>query len=366
VARNLDDLADLLSLTIADLPKQYFEVTWTNQDYEACRIYNKEAIRIDGGKSIDRRVMLSNTGNARYRRYYDTDEPTVGDQMHEISVKWTRLSTNYSWDDLELLHQMNSTKGFIRLIKERRIDGLWSLADLIEERFWKTPTNATDTLYPYGIPYYLRLITSGSTTDEDFVGQTITYQDGTTGTTCAGIDAATEANWRNYAFLYTKIDNDFLKKCRIACAKVKFKAPAFINDPAQKRNAQKRIYTDFSNWADLMDLADAKDDRHSGKDVLSNLKVTDGADVLINRVPVIPLNQLEGFTDPASSTAVSPIWYVDFKYLQPIVHEGYWMEETKPMTDRGQHTTFTIFLDGSHQNLCTNVKQLGWVAHLTH
>lgn len=365
MARNLDDLADLLSLTIADLPKQYFEVTWTNQDYEACRIYNKEAIRIDGGKSIDRRVMLSNTGNARYRRYYDTDEPTVGDQMHEISVKWTRLSTNYSWDDLELLHQMNSTKGFISLIKERRIDGLWSLADLIEERFWKTPTNSTDTLYPYGIPYYLRLMNTTTTTD-GFVGQTIGYQDATTGTTCAGINASTESNWRNYAFLYTKIDNSFLKKARMACKKVDFKAPLFINDPSQVRNAQKRIYTDFDNWAEFMDLADAKDDNHSGKDVLGNLTVDDGANVYVNRVPVIPLNQLESYTEPSTSTAVSPIWYVDFKYLLPVVHESYWMEETKPMTDRGQHTTFTIYLDGSHQNLCQNVKKLGWVAHLAH
>jgi len=362
--RDLDSLGDLLSLTLADLPKQYFEVGWTHQDYEATRIYNKESMRIDGGKSIDRRIMLSTTGNARYRKYYDTDEPAVGDNMHEISVKWARLSTNYSWDDLELLHQMNSTKGFIRLIKERRIDGLWDLANLIEERLWKTPTSATDTLYPYGIPYYLRLMGTGNTTD-GFVGQTISYQDASTGTTCAGIDASTESKWRNYAFLYTKIDNSFLKKVRVACKRVNFKAPMNIIDPAQKRNAQKRIYTDFDNWAEMMDLADAKDDNHSGKDVLGNLKVSDGGDVYVNRVPVVPLNQLEDYSDPTGG-AVAPIFYVDFKYLIPVVHEGYWMEETKPMTDRGQHTTFTVFLDGSHQNLCTNVRSLGWVAHLAY
>jgi hypothetical protein len=366
MGRSLDDLGDLLALTTNDLPKQYFEVTWTNNDYEACRIYNKESMRIDGGAKIERKVMLSNTGNARYRTYYDTDEPTVGDVMHTIEVPWTRLSTSYSWDDFELLHQMNSTKGFIRLIKGRRIDGLWALADLIEERMWKTPTNSSsDNLYPYGIPYYLRLMNTLTSTD-GFVGQTIGYQDGTTGTICANIDASTESNWRNYAFLYTKIDNSFLKKARMAFAKINYKAPLIVTDPAQTRNAQKRVYTDFDNWADFMDLADAKDDNHTGKDVLGNLQVDDGGTVYINRVPIVPLSQLESYIEPSTSTAVSPIFYVDFKYLVPVVHDGYWMEETKPMTDRGQHTTFTIYLDGGHQNLCTNVKALGWVGHLAH
>jgi len=365
MARDLADLGDLLSLTLADLPKQTFEVAWDNNDYEAVRIYNTKNMRIDGGKSIDRRIMLDSSGAARYRRYYDTDEPTVADQMHEISVKWCRFSTDYSWDDLELLHQMNSTKGFIRLITERRLDAQWDLAKLLEDRLWKEPTSATDYLYPYGIPYYLNHMTSGQTTD-GFVGQTIAYQNGTTGTTCAGIDASSEDKWRNWAFLYTDIDNALLKSIRIACKRIKFKAPMNVKDPSNVRNAQRRIYTDFDNWAELMDLADAKDDNHSGKDVLGNLKVSDGGDVFINRVPVIPINDLDGYTHPSSGTATSPIMYVDFSYLIPVVHEGYWMEETKPMTDRGQHTTFTVYLDGSHQNLCTNRRQLGWIGHKTH
>ena len=365
MARDLADLGDLLSLTLADLPKQTFEVAWDNNDYEAVRIYNTKNMRIDGGKSIDRRIMLDSSGAARYRRYYDTDEPTVADQMHEISVKWCRFSTDYSWDDLELLHQMNSTKGFIRLITERRLDAQWDLAKLLEDRLWKEPTSATDYLYPYGIPYYLNHMTSGQTTD-GFVGQTIAYQNGTTGTTCAGIDASSEDKWRNWAFLYTDIDNALLKSIRIACKRIKFKAPMNVKDPSNVRNAQRRIYTDFDNWAELMDLADAKDDNHSGKDVLGNLKVSDGGDVYINRVPVIPINDLDGYTHPSSGTATSPIMYVDFSYLIPVVHEGYWMEETKPMTDRGQHTTFTVYLDGSHQNLCTNRRQLGWIGHKTH
>ena len=361
------ELADFIAITLNDLPDQYFEVAWDNQDYEACRIYQQERWQVDGGDMIERKVMLNNTGRAHYRRNYETDEPTVGDVMHTIKVGWTRLSTDYSWDDFELLRNIKSSaKGFINLLKVRRIDGLWSLADLIEERFWKTPTSATDDLYPYGIPYYINFMDTATTTD-GFVGKTILYQDATTGTSCANIDANTESKWRNYAALYTNIDNAMLKKFRKAFWSTKFKAPLFVNDPAQKRNAQKRVYCDIDVACDLMDLADAKDDRHSGKEVLGKMLVDDGSMVYINRLPVVPIPQLDGYTTPdATPVAVAPIFCVDFKYIIPFIHDGYWMKESEPMVDRGQHTTFTVYLDGAHQNLCTNRRRLGFVMHKAH
>jgi hypothetical protein len=33
------------------------------------------------------------------------------------------------------------------------------------------------------------------------------------------------------------------------------------------------------------------------------------------------------------------------------------------MVDRGQHTTFSVFLDGSHNNLCINRRTAGFVLH---
>lgn len=356
------ELADMISLTLDDLPKQYFEVAWTNQDYEACRIYQNDRMVISGGEQITRKAMLDPLGNARYRRNYDTDEPQVGDVMHTIRVPWTRLSTDYSWDDFELLRNKNNVKGFIDLMVTKRTEGLWSLADLIEDRFWKTPTSATDDLYPYGVPYYIRMLDADATT-RGFEGKTIRFQDGTTSTICAGIDAGTETKWRNYAALYTQIDNAMLKDFRLAFMYTKFKAPLFINDPAQARAHMKRVYTDFPNVADLMDLADAKDDNHSGKEVLGGLTVDDGGMVYLNRLPVVPIAELEDVTDPETTDASGPIYCVDFKYFIPYVHDGYWMVEKAPMQDRGQHTTFTVFLDGAHNNLCTNTRQGGFVLH---
>lgn len=358
MAVDIDALADLIAITIDDLPKQYFEVGWDNQDYEFCRIYQNERMEIDGGNKIERKVMLDESGNARYRRLYDTDEPNVQDVMSTIEISWCLIGTNYSWDEFELLQNKNSAKGFIKLIRVRRTDGLWSLANKIEDRAWKTPTNSSDKLYPLGVPYYFNVLDSTGTINSSsgFVGATITYQDASTGTSCAGIDASTEAKWRNYAAVYTKVDNAMLKAFRLAFMHTRFKAPLFVNDPQQKRNAAKRIYTDFTTTAELMDLADQKDDRHSGKDVLGNIKVDDTGLVYVNRLPVVPIPQLNG-------ASYTPIYCINFQKFIPVVHDGYWMEEKKPMVDRGQHTTYTVYLDGAHNNLCTNRREAGFVLH---
>ncbi len=352
------DLADVIAITINDLPKQEFEVGWDSQDFEACRIYQNERMVIDGGNQIERKIMLDQSGNARYRRAYDTDTPGVSDVMHTIKAPWTRIGTNYSWDDFELLQNKNNAKGFIDLMKVRRVDGLWSLAELIEDRFWKTPESTTDDLYPFGVPYYITMFSADATlnTSAGFNGKFIKFQDSTYDSTCANINAANEAKWRNYAAPYTAIDSAFLKTFRLAFMYTKFKAPLIVNDPQNKRTAAKRVYTDFDTVAQIMDLADQKDDRHSGKDIMSNLRMDDTGLAFVNRLPVVPIPQLNG-------AAYTPVYCIDFSKFIPYVHDGYWMKEGAPETDRGQHTTFTVYLDGAHNNLCLNRRTAGFVLH---
>jgi len=352
------ELVDLIQLTLNDLPKQEFEVMWDNIDYEFSRIYQQERMVIDGGNQIERKVMLDHTGRARYKYLYDTTQPAVGEVMHTIKVPWTQITTDYSWDKFEILQNKNRPKGFIDLMKTRRIDGLWSLADLIEERAWKTPTSATDTLFPFGVPYYLNMKDAEGNVNNGagFVGATIDYQNGTTGTVCAGIDAAEEPKWRNYAALYAAVDNAMLKIFRTAFVRTKIKSPLFINDPANKRTAAKRIYTDADTAVEMQMLADARDDQVTGKELLGNIRMDDSGLVFINRLPVVPIDELD-------KAARKPIYMVDFEKFIPFVHDGYWMEESEPMNDRTQPDVFTVFLNGAHNNLCINRRKAGFVLH---
>lgn len=356
------DLADLIATTLNDLPHQEFEVGWDHIEYEACRIYQQERMEIDGGNQIERKVMLDNTGNAKYCRLYDTDEPRVGDVVKTIKVSWTQLKTSYSWDKFEILRNKNSAKGFVNLLQTRRVDGLWALANLIEERFWLTPNSATDDLFPNGVPYFLTAYTDGSgavNTTAGFNGKYVKFQDATFSSNVSGIDAAVEAKWRNYCAPYTTINNAFARTAREAFMRTKFKVPMIINDPSKPINAAKRWYTDPTTVSAMMDFCDQKDDNHTGKDMLGNMKMDDTGLVFINRLPVVALDVLD-------NASLTPVYCVDFSKFRPVVHEGYWMEESEPMNGgTRQHTVFTVFLDGAHNNLCLNRRTTGFVIHKT-
>lgn len=350
-----DQLLDLVATTLKDLPKQTFEVLWTNQDYEFCRIYQENRMQVDGGTSIQRNVMLDHSGNARYRKLFDTDQPNTANVQKQIDVPWTQISTDYSWDVLEIHRNRNSAKGYISLMTSRRTDGLWSLADLIEERAWKTPTSATDKLFPYGVPYYMNMLDAGSTT-AGFSGRTIRYQDGSTGTACAGIDAATEDKWRNYAAVYTKVDNGLLRTLRRAILATRFRPPLFIDSPGQDEVGTRRMYAGLDVNVELQDLADKRDDNTQPKDLAGKNLIDVQGTCYFNKIPIMYIPQLDG-------VSYDPIYTVDFRKFVPYVQEGYWMEESKPMTDRLQHTSFTVYLDGSHNNLCLNRRTAGFVIH---
>jgi hypothetical protein len=57
------------------------------------------------------------------------------------------------------------------------------------------------------------------------------------------------------------------------------------------------------------------------------------------------------------------VYFVDFSKFIPYVQSGYWLHEDDPMVDRGQHTTFTVFIDGAHNNLCLSRRKAGFVLH---
>jgi len=351
-----DALVDLIATTLRDLPDNVFEVMWDSQAYEFCSIYEESRRKIDGGTSIERNVVLDETGAAHYRQLFQTDTPTVENVQRKINVPWCQLGTNYSWDILEIMRNKNSPAGYIDLMESRRMERLWGYAELIESRGWLTPTSATDNLYPYGIPYYLNMLNAAVTT-AGFSGQTIRYQDGSTGTSCAGLDAAIEAKWRNYAAVYTKVDNYLLRTLRKAFLLTRFKPPRIVKSPGNDAPGPKvRIYCDADRAVELMDLADKRDDNSGPRDLAGKALIDVEGVTYFNRRPIVYIPQLDGVT-------YNPIYCVDWSKLQPIVQDGYWMEESKPMIDRLQHTTVTVYLDGCHQNLCLNRRTAGFVVH---
>ncbi len=353
----MEDHTDLLRTTLRDLPKDKFEVMWTYQTYEFNRIFAEKKLSIDGGTSVKRNVVLDHTGQAKFRQMFDVDAVNVAHVHKEIDVPWTQLSTQYSWDVLELMTQRNSAKGYIDLLKTRVNDALWAWADLVEERGWQTPTSATDKLYPYGVPYYLNRLNTGTTTD-GFLGQTITFGDASTGTVCAGIDAAVEEKWRNWAAVYTVVDNSLLKKFRTAFAVTRFYPPRFINNPGQDAETDRIVYCGLDTFTALGDMLDKRDDNNTPVDMLGGVKIRINQQGVpfINGHPIVYVPVLD-------DASFGEIYAVDWAKLRTVVQEDYWLKETEPMKSPTQHTVLVVYTDGRCCILCTNRKTAGFVLH---
>jgi hypothetical protein len=359
----VDQIQDLLATTLRDLPKGEFEAMWDYQNYTFAHIYAEHNREIDGGTSIQRNVILDETGDAKYRTLFDTDQPMVNQAQFVVNVPWVQLGTNYSWDEVEILTNKNDEKGFIRLLESRRTTSLWSYANLFEQKGWATPVNAADTKNPFGIPYYITFANSGvDVGGGGFVGQTIRYQDGSTGTVCAGLDAASLPKWRNYADIYKRVDNALLRTLRSAVRRTRFNPAPIMPKPGNdKVGPGITLYAADDVCSQLEDLSDKRDDASAPGDLAGKMLYNRDGVSHFNKMPVEYAPLLDGFT--VGSSTPNPLFCIDWSKLQPVTFDGYWMKEGKPMVDRGQHTTYTVYLDSRHNNLCINRRTAGFVIH---
>jgi hypothetical protein len=350
-----DALLDLLKTTLADYGKDAFEVMWGKQRYEYCERMQNSNFRIDGGTSIKRNIMLDHTGQARFVQMFEVEDTTIGDVQSQMDVPWCSYRTKYAWDKKELLDQRGSQHGFIDLLLSRRTESLWSLADLLEEGGWKGRLSATDTRNPLGVPEALCMMDAAETTP-GFKGQTIRYRGGTTGTIFQGIDASTTAKWRNYACVYTTVDNALIKSLTRACLMTAFKPAWFVPQPGKDAIGPRRMYAGVDVVNDMIDIADAKDDNHAPNDARGRVRVNGNGGVMFNGMPLIHIPDLDLAT-------YSPIYAIDWTKLQIIIQDGFHMVEDEPMRAPSQPSVLQVYLNGAYQQLCQNRRTVGFVAH---
>ncbi|MBE3045981.1 hypothetical protein IMZ48_26270 [Candidatus Bathyarchaeota archaeon] len=358
----VDQLSGLLATTHTRYPKQELTVTWNDSRFEAARILNTENIKKQGGTSITGKALLSPTGNARWVDYYEKDQLGQGETLHEFTMPWKRFTTNWSWDEFEILQNKSDPEGFIDLAKVKECQAMWDLANLFETSFWKTPTSASSKEMR-GLQYYIRMMDKETTTD-GWVGKTIRYQNGDVSTVCAGIDASVYSQWCNWAALYTAVNSALIKTLRTAFMRSGFKAPLGANQFEVRKAAKRRVYTGYDVKAGLFDYLDAKDDVHATKETFGRMVVTEGTDMLINGHDVIAIDDLAAMTDVETGDTASPIYCVDFAHFVPVVYSGYWMKVTGPVHGGTiQHTTWTMFKDGACNCWSDNPRAAGFVVH---
>jgi len=358
-----DQLSGLVATVHTKYPKNELTVTWDDSRFEAARVLNQDNIKKQGGTTITGKAMLNPQGNARWiDGYYEKDQLAQGETLHEFTMPWKRFTTNWSWDEFEILQNKSDPEGFIDLAKVKEMQAQWNLAQLFEAAFWTTPTSATGKEMR-GLQYYIRPITISSTTG-GYVGKTIYFLNGTTSTECAGIDADVYSQWCNWADIYTAVNEDLVKKLRKAFLKSKFRAPLGATQFEVRKGAKRRVYCGATTKLDLYSYLDAKDDVHQSKETLGRMVVGEGTDLLINGHDVMDIDELEDIAVTGSSSDFDPIYCVDFAHFVPVVYSGYWMKRRGPVHGGTlQHTTFTMFIDGAVNVWCDSPRSAGFVIH---
>lgn len=349
-------LADLLVTTRKDYGTT-FEVTHKYQRYPFCNRLQTKNYKVDGGTSIVRNIMLDDSGQARFILPYEVEDTTVADVHTQMEVPWTQFRSKYAFDDYEIKAQKGSCHGYIDLFKTRQVDCYVGIANMIEEAGWQGRLSAADTTNPLGIPEALCMLDAGETT-AGFSGQTVRYRGGTTGTTFQSIDASSEDRWKNYAFVYSAIDNEFAYQLTLAQLKTNFRAPSFVPLPEQANQMGTRaMYAPAITLARLHRIANAQDDNNVPNDLAGRLGVSADGTLMFNGVPMEYAPYLD-------SATYSPIYAVNWDVLQMVVRDGRWMFEYDPI-DGGitMPSVTVIFVEGQYQQLCLNRRTVGFVGH---
>lgn len=345
------DLLDLTRTTLQNLPDLTFEVALDFQEYPVCNYwFQRDKVEIESGTSIERNIILDTSGNARFVRLYQKTPINVADVQQKITAPWVQVQTHWSIERRESLRNRAPAR-YIRLIQSRRVDATVDLADLLERKAWDTPTSASDDLNPRGLPYWLSKRNTSSS-GQGFDGQTIRFSGGSTSTTKAGIDASLAVNskWRNYAFTYTAVNAEFVKRMRRAFHATKFRSPVLAKDLEKGPISKYRIYMSLDVLTEYEDLATKQND-NLGRD----LDPYHG-NTTFKRVPIVYTPQIDGDAHDA-------VYGVSHSKFFPFVLEGDWMRESEPMMDVEQHNVTTTFIDASFQFFCLNVREAGWVGH---
>lgn len=348
-------LVDLTRTTTNNLPTMNFEVALENQVYVVVnKWFTEDKIDVDSGIQIQRNIVLDPQGNARHVRLYQRTAINVPEGQVQITAPWVQAQTFWSIERREALRNRKPSM-FIPLIKSRRVSAAVDYANLLERRAWQTPEDSNDDLNPQGLPYWLNKVNASVTSTGDFIGQTIRFNTTGTTTTKGGIDGslAANANWRNWAFTYTTINEDFIKRMREAFHATNFQSPVSAKDLEQGPRSNFRIYMGREVLVEYETLTTRSND-NLGRDLHPFHDNT-----TFKNVPVVHAPRINNGND-----SEDPVFGVNHMKFFPITLEGDWMRETEPMTDVEQHNVITTFLEGSYQFFCNNVREAGFVGSL--
>lgn len=338
------DVDDLVALILPKFKKNAWEnLTTDYPEYASSRLLKRENVTVAGGRAINWKLKVNETGTARNSGLYDADETNIEDLATSAEAPWTKQTGNYSYDADELLMSSDDTE-IVSVLKMREVGCKEEMVELNELNMWSEPSTSAEKR-PWGVPYYLRKATvasggtfAGGNPDSSFGG-------------CAGVDTDTYPAWKNFNFTYTAVTtDDLIKKVKKSLRNTRFVAPVPHPELGMGK-AKCEMWTVESVVDTLERVAESRNDS-LGSDVARYM-----GQVTIGGCPV----RISWHLDQTDST--NPMYGINWSQFKPNVLRGANMRRTLKKGAR-QHTVSEVHYDTWMNYTCWNRRRAGFVGHV--
>lgn len=335
------DLADLVTSTQNNLGRlQWTDLGTDKLDFLAFRqLINRYRVTFQSGPRIQWNVVVRNSGQAREVGLYETDSVNTTDVLKTAAIDWRHMEVPYQFDLREEAINSGDENRIVDLVQVRRNDAFTSLPELIENRFWSTPSSSSDDKRIFGLPYWIVWSDNSATNPTGgFDGGNPTGFSAGAG----GLDSTVYTRWTNWCAKYADVTKtDLIRKMRKAATKTKFRPP--VRSPSYGGVSRFGYYTNYTVLGQMEEILEAQNDNLG-----NNLASKDG-EVLFRRVPVEYCDQLDARTG-------DPIYGIDWSTMNPVVLAGWYLREMqKPAAN--SHNVVQFFIDLSMNLRCTNRRQ---------
>lgn len=342
-----NDYQDLVVTSLNQLGRLKF--TDLMSDYQNTialkRLIKKGKMNFTGGPSVEFRVIINTNGSARAVGLGYTAEVSIPNVMTFGSVPWRHVTWNWAMERRAIAMNAGAQK-ITDLVKVERTAAFGDAIKLFEHYFWRVPA-VTDTISPYGIPYYV-VKSNTAATPANANGFNGLVPAGYT--TVANLNPTTYPRWANYATQYTVVSkDDCIRKLRRMLYYTDWK-PLVDDVPQYSTGNEMGMYTNYSVIATMREILEAQND-NLGKDVAP----MDDSGVMVRRTELLPVIELDLDT-------TNPIYSINWGEMHTMGLTGEWMHETPVPVNPSQPTIAATHTDCTYNLLCRNRRKQGVIA----
>lgn len=324
------------------------------------QLWKKHQAAFDGGLDWEFDLLLDQNHTAKFVGLYQDDTANHVEATIKGKVGPKFLNANYVYDVKEKALQSNRAIVIYNFIKGKMSQMYQSWYDLMEDAIWGAPAHKADALTPYGLKFWITRMravdpststayTASQIANGGFFGidpqlATSAANSALSDVSRAGISSDSYPRWANWATQYAAVTkDDLIRKMRRAFRSVDFKSPVTQVTEPTLGGASRGIYVNLDTITELENILESQN-MDLGNDIASK----DGK-CMFKGYEV-------QYAPKLNDDAGAPVYLINWKTLALGVLSGWREKLSEPVIVPNQHDSRQVFLDGSMNMICTNLR----------